>query len=130
MNIYNPEHAPNPKEWLALDEDERIRLCEQFHRRIKQKMPNVKVHAIFHSVAENQIAENLEPVVRAMARLKTDGLSRHDAIHAVASVAAKHFYEVMSGAAEYDSEMSAQERYNMDIDNLTATNWYDDDDDE
>ena len=33
MTKYDPERAPNPEEWLELDEQERIILAEQYHRR-------------------------------------------------------------------------------------------------
>jgi hypothetical protein len=29
MNRYDPEHAPNPEQWLALDEQVRIDLAEE-----------------------------------------------------------------------------------------------------
>lgn len=32
MNRYDPERAPNPEQWLALDEQLRITLAEQYHR--------------------------------------------------------------------------------------------------
>lgn len=88
MNSYDPDDTPNPEEWLALDEHARLRLAEEYHRLARLKLPNLNVHAIFHVVVENQLAENLECAVRAMDRLKKEGLSRHDAVHAIASVAA------------------------------------------
>lgn len=83
MHRYDPERAPKAAEWLALDEQERIALAEKYHRVARIKMPNVKMHAIAHAVVENQIAEGYEPVVRAMTRLISTGLSRHDALHAI-----------------------------------------------
>ena len=77
MNRYDPEHAPDPAEWRALDEQVRIQLAEEHHRVARIKLPNLKAHAVFHAIVENQLAENIEPVVRAMARLTAEGLSRH-----------------------------------------------------
>jgi hypothetical protein len=87
---YDPEVPPNPAEWLALDEQLRIHLAEEYHRSAREKLPNSTAHAGFHAVVENQIAEELEPVVRAMARLMKQGLSRHEALHAVGSCVADH----------------------------------------
>jgi hypothetical protein len=68
MHNYDPELPPNPAEWLALDEQFRIHLAEVYHRKAREKVPNLKAHTVFHAIVENQIAEGLEPVVRAMAR--------------------------------------------------------------
>ena len=76
MNQYDPELAPNPDEWLKLDEQERILLIEQHHRLARDKLPNLTAHATFHTIVENQIVLNLESVVRAMTRLTKEGLTR------------------------------------------------------
>ena len=34
MRHYDPLEAPEPEEWLALDEAERNRLAERYHRRL------------------------------------------------------------------------------------------------
>ena len=90
MTGYNPETAPDPRSWLELDEGERIALTEKHHRLARIKLPNLKVHAVIHQVVENQIASECEPVVRAMERLMREGLTRHEAVHAVGSVVAEH----------------------------------------
>lgn len=87
MNNYDPEVVPEAREWLALDEPKRIDLAEDYHRAARIKTPNPTLHAVFHAIVENQIAEVLEPMVDAMARLMKDGLSRHEALHAIGSVA-------------------------------------------
>lgn len=40
-----PDHAPNPEQWLALDEQEQIRRAEEHHRLTRIKLPNLKAHA-------------------------------------------------------------------------------------
>ena len=117
MRNYDPEVAPDPEEWLELDEQERIQLAERHHKTARIKLPNVKVHAVLHAIVENQIAEGLEPVVRAMGRLTRDGLSRHDALHAIGSVVAEHFYETLSTKDE-DVANTAQARYNAAVERL------------
>ncbi len=122
MKHYDPEVAPDPAEWLELDEQERIQLAERHHRAARIELPNVKVHAAFHVIVENQIAEGLESVVRAMARLIREGLSRHDALHAIGSIAAEQFYEAMKTKDE-EFANTAQARYNAAVERLTAKEW-------
>ena len=86
------------------------------------KLPNATAHAAFHAIVENQIAEGLEPVVRAMARLIQQGLSRHDALHAVGSAVADHFFEAMN-SQDQDFASTAQARYNAAVERLTAQEW-------
>ena len=120
MNRYDPDHAPNPEQWLALDEQERIRLAEEHHRLARTKLPNLKAHALFHAIVENQLAEKLEPAVRAMARLMAEGLTRHESVHAIASVVAEHLYALSNGKADVGN---SQAIYNAAVERLTAKNW-------
>lgn len=120
MNLYDPEHAPNPEQWLALDEKTRIRLAEEHHRAARIKLPNLKAHAVFHAIVENQIAENTESVVRAMARLTAEGLPRHEALHAIASVLAEHIHDLFNAKAD---ENNSAALYNAAVERLTARSW-------
>ena len=120
MNRYDPDHAPNPEQWLALDEQLRIGLAEEYHRAKRIKQPNAKAHAVFHAIVENQIAENHEAVVRAMARLTAEGLSRHDAIHAIASVLAEHIHELFNTTTD---EKHSAAIYFAAVERLTARAW-------
>ena len=78
------------------------------------------MHATMHAVVENQLAENDDPVVRALSRLMKEGLSRHDAIHALASVVARHLYEAMK---ENDTPETLRARYYAAVERLTAAEW-------
>ena len=86
MYRYHPRKPPDPEMWLSIDEQERIYLVESFHRSERIRLPNIKLHAALHAIVENQIAEQHDPVVRAMDRLVAEGLSRHECIHAIAWV--------------------------------------------
>ena len=103
-----------------LDEPVRIRLVEEYHRAKRIKLPSISAHAVFHAIVENQIAENLEAVVRAMARLTGGGLSRHESIHAVASVLAEHIHEILSAQAD---EKHSAAIYCAAVERLTAKGW-------
>ena len=54
MKHYDLESAPNPATWLALDKQARIQLAEVHPRAARIKVPNVKGHAPFHAIVENQ----------------------------------------------------------------------------
>ena len=120
MNSYDPNIAPEAKVWLALDEKLRISLIEKYHRDARIKLPNLATHAVFHSIVENQIAENLESVVRAMSRLTAEGLDRHDAVHAIGSVLAVHMHDLLNSKADTEN---SQVIYNAAIERLTAKAW-------
>ena len=121
MEAYNPESAPEPEAWLELDEQERIARIEAWHRAAHIRLPNVTAHAAFHTVVENQIAMNLEPVVRAMHRRTKEGLTRHDAIHAIASVVAEHVFDSLKGQS--DDVDASQAGYLAAVERLTVTSW-------
>jgi len=122
MEAYKPERAPEPESWLRFDEQERIVLVETWHRGARIKLPNVRLHAALHVIVENQIALNLDPVVRAMHRLRNEGLTRHDAIHAIGSVVAEHLFGVLKTNQD-DDAAAAQARYCAAVERLTAASW-------
>lgn len=92
IDRYDPEVPPKPAEWLALDEGERIVLVEAYHRDARIPLPKSarSVHAAIHTVVENQLAMDDQAIVRdTLQRLLGEGLTRHDALHAVGSVLAE-----------------------------------------
>jgi len=120
MEKYNPKQAPDPGAWNAMDESERISLVKQFHKRKRVKLPNATMHALVHVIVENQIALGDEMnVSTTLDRLLAEGLNRHDAIHAIGTVAASHIHSMMSGQG---SEFN-QDAYASDLDALTAEKW-------
>ena len=120
MDRYDPSQAPDPEAWLALDEQERLDLAVEYHRRARIKLPNVKVHAVMHAAVENQLASNDEPVIRAFGRVMKQGLSRHDAIHAIGSILAAYIFNALklNGSAE-----TLRAEYYAAIERLTADEW-------
>ncbi len=117
MNRYNPDQTPNPEEWLALDEQERILLAEEYHRLARIKNPKLAAHAVFHAIVENQLAENPEPVIRAMTRLTAEGLSKHDAVHAIAFVVAEHIHHLFNAKVDANNSKAI---YIAAVEQLTA----------
>jgi hypothetical protein len=106
---YDTEAPEAPGAWLARDEDERLAAILGFHRRRRRALhpptPNPRLHAMMHLIVENQLALGQPPEVRgAMARLLSDGLSRHEALHAIGEVVAEGLWTVMREKREMDRE--------------------------
>jgi len=95
MKQYDPLKAPDPQGWLSLDEQQRISLAQDYHRRARIRLPNETVHAVVHAIVENQIALGDEtPVRRTVQRLLSEGRDRHEAIHAVGMILMEHLNDV------------------------------------
>ena len=121
-SYYDPNRSPDPQEWLRLDEQSRIAQAEKYHKKNRIRLPNTKAHATFHAIVENQIAEGEEAAVRALERMKTQGLSRHDSIHAIAWVLSQHLYELMTEDNE-DAKEVVNARYFAAVERLNAQDW-------
>jgi hypothetical protein len=128
MEHYDADQPIDPEEWTALDEAERSYLVERFHRKRRIRLPNSRLHAAIHVVVENQVAIGSEiPVQSVLARLMGEGLSRHDAIHAIGSVLAGHMFDLMKGTAEGQDVNAA---YYQRLKELTAKDWLESSDNE
>ena len=122
MNRYDPSQTPDPNEWLELDEQERVVLVERNHRRAHIELPDITLHATIHVVVENQLASRDDPVVRAVARLMKEGLTRHDAVHAIGSVVSEYIFDALH---LNDTPEGSRARYYAAIERLTADKWRD-----
>jgi hypothetical protein len=122
QTCYNPDVAPDAADWLKSPEQERIRIVSNFHMVHRLKSGNAKAHAAIHVIIENQVAMGFGPTVRAMSRLQTQGLSRHDSLHAVGSVVSGHMFEAMRQSVEADSH-TLQSELNAAIERLDAESW-------
>jgi hypothetical protein len=119
--VYNPDGPIDPQGWLAIDESQRLYLVQQYHRKKRVRLPNARLHAVIHVVVENQVAMGAEiPVGNTVSRLMREGLSRHDAIHAIGTILAGHLYELMK---EGPQSTDANSTYYRELDELTAESW-------
>jgi len=123
VDRYDPEVAPAPQEWLAADEMERLLLIEGYHRDARVDLPKAqrRLHASIHVVVENQLAANDEPVVRALGRLMKEGLSRHDAVHAIGCAVSETIYDRLNLK---EDPATANARYYAAVERLTAAVWH------
>ena len=118
---YDPLEAPEPEEWLAIDEAERIHLVQDYHRRARVRLPNEKLHSVFHVVLENQIVLGDEiPVQSTIQRFMAEGLDRHEAIHAIASVLAEFMHDLMNNPG---LSTKSNQAYFTALQRLTAEGW-------
>jgi hypothetical protein len=116
------DKAPDPEIWLELDESERIDLIMAYHRRSREPVgQNAKVHATAHAIVENHIAMGDATVVPAtLNRLMREGLNRHDAIHAIASILMGVIFDVTT---EKDDGGDINTKYGRELSALTAKSW-------
>ncbi|HET8539515.1 MAG TPA: DUF1841 family protein [Anaeromyxobacter sp.] len=118
---YDAERAPDPASWTAAPEAERLAAIEAHHRALAAPHPATRqprVHAAIHLVVEDQLAAGApHEARRALERLVGGGLSRHEAIHAIASVVAAAAQGALSGA-RFDAAAYARA-----LDALSAEAW-------
>ena len=121
MHSYDPDTSLPAADWLQTDEGERIELVTSYHRHKKVRLPNAQLHAVVHVIVENQVALGEEVVAKTLARLQAEGLTRHDAVHAIGSVLAGDLYRLMQEGSDASSD--AYRGYLEGIQKLTAKNW-------
>lgn len=118
---YEPHRSLNAARWLALSEEQRIDLVEEYHRKAGIRMPSPTLHAVTHVAIENQVLLGDEtPVASTLERLRGEGLSRHDAIHAIGTVLAPVILEVLKGEIRSNPNLIYYQRLRQ----LTAESWF------
>jgi hypothetical protein len=117
---YDSATVPNPEKWLALEETQRLDSVSAYHRRMRVKLPNAYLHAAVHVIVENQLAEGFDLAKGSLDRLRAEGLDRHEAIHAIASVLIGHVRDLMR---EGTSTPDPNGPYVKALRALTARSW-------
>ncbi|MCP4503858.1 MAG: DUF1841 family protein [Deltaproteobacteria bacterium] len=90
-----------------MEEDERIFVVKAFHKKTKLTHPaskNPHLHALSHVVAENLLAVDEPPALAAFERYVELGLSRHEAVHAVANAAMTTMLDLANKGSEYTAD--------------------------
>ena len=118
---YDPDRHVDPDAWFEFDESERIEAVKEYHRRAKVGLPNANLHATTHVIVENQVAlGDAYPVQSVLFRLMEEGLSRHDAIHAIGLVLAERLF---AGLREEGQPADLNAEYLEKLKELTAESW-------
>ena len=112
--LYDAELMPDVDAWLAADEHGRQMAVEYFHwrePRPHELAPNPRLHAVLHAVIETQIASD-EPVEarQTLLRLTGEGLTRHDAVHAIGTVLTEFIFEQRWDEMEYVEKLGGLSR--------------------
>jgi len=116
---YDPDTGPEAARWLKADDDERALAIRQYHKRAKEQVgQNPHLHAAIHAVVENQLAEGHVAATATLSRLISEGLDRHDAIHAIGAIVAAEMFDAIKGQASHDPEQYARK-----LQALTAARW-------
>ena len=122
MTRYDPLTGPNLDQWRSLSEDEQVDRVQEYHRAAGAEVPNERIHASLHVVVENQIALGDEtPVADTLDRLMQEGLDRHEALHAIASVLASHVTRLLQQSDMPEGDPNAP--YYEELRRLTAERW-------
>ncbi len=117
---YDPDRPVVAEEWSLLEEVEQIELVAEHHRRARIRLPSPRLHAGLHVTVENQVLLGDEtPVAAALQRLMGEGLDRHDAIHAIASVLSGVMHDAVATMEGGDIAAS----YYREVAQLSAEAW-------
>ncbi len=121
MRSCNPATPPNYDAWLALDEGERIQLAKAFHESHGEFGESLNLHAGMHGIIETQLAMDAPNAREALVRLQEQGLTRHDAIHAIGSVLMEHIYDIQTSV--FSTAEEANNHYAESLKNFNVEDW-------
>ena len=117
---YNPNTSIPKRDWLSMEEQDKIEAILEYHKKHKTNLWNKEFHLNLHIEIENQIAKNIRPVNNALRRLKRSGMRRHDAIHAIGCI----FIENVEILNEEKSIKYRRTKYYKEIDLLTIKSFF------
>jgi hypothetical protein len=104
-----------------MSEDEQIYVVSRYHRRRRPRAPKPEFHVAVHVIVETQIAQD-DPALVAptVARLQAEGLDRHQAVHAVATILTPL---LASAGNESMSSEELAKAYDEGLARMTAERW-------
>lgn len=122
MKYYNPDKPLNISEWLVLDDEQRKILVSNFHESTEEEFQDdgaLTMHCYMHVVVENQIATNVDLVSETVTKLVRQGLSRHEALHAISAIIVEDIFDMLKGTK---SEFCPK-KYRRKLEKITAKRW-------
>jgi len=121
MGEYDPNLNIDPMKWGSLDDDQKLQLVEEYHEQFDPDLPDLALHSVLHTIVENQIALGDEtPAAATLARLGSEGLDRHDAVHAIASILVSYLHEMLGASDAKNHNV----QYFEALTKLTAESWH------
>ena len=117
---YNPNIEPDPDWWHSLSREEKINSVLDSHSALWDEVRcNARLHAIAHVTVEDLLASGRNSPVRTTLRnLMAQGLTRHQAIHAIATVILKRITEEIR-----EGNIPSLESCLKRLSTLTALSW-------
>ena len=104
MGLYHLEQAPDLEVWRSMTGAERWRVVQ---------------HALSHTLVADRVLAGDRAVIRALQRLQGEGMSRHNAIHAIADLLIR-FMRQQHPFPTPAEQSQAQRQLNAALDALTA----------
>ena len=119
IDSYDPFDPPDSAIWLTLGEQDRVERVLAYHHSVGDRGENETMHCTLHVIVENQVAmgERMAPVREKLRQLMAQGLDRHQAVHAIALVLARHMYRLSQRSAAGDDQ---EERYFKELRRMNA----------
>ena len=117
---YDPQVAPDPRQWLDMGEDTQLRIVREYHMSSAPERLKEDLHSAFHVMIENQLALREMPVQETLERLTKEGLARHEAIHAISTVLMEHMFDIVHRGS---SGANTKEMYYQDLAHISASEW-------
>ena len=92
----------------------------RYHESLDEEAPESgwRLHALLHCVVENQIALDVGNVAATETKLIRQGLTRHDAVHAIGSVIGADIFDILKNNGTFDAK-----KYRSRLEKLTAKRW-------
>ena len=100
-----------------------MELVADYHRRARFLLPNATLHPVAHAVIETQLALGDETPVRTFESLMNEGLDRHEAIHALATILMELAYDVSKKDPGAPGDQDLSQIYYSELEELTAAGW-------
>ena len=122
MEYYKASQAPDAQEWLDMDEAIRIDwVRDSIGKDDEDDVPEDSkvIHATIHVVVENQLAMGVEPVPATLSKLVRQGLTRHEAIHAIGAILSEDISDILKS----NNDAGQQNHYRKRLEKLTAKRW-------
>lgn len=121
MVLYDPSVQPEKDKWLEASESEKISLVQEFHEMNDNDLDEeaLAVHSSLHVIVENQLAMGVELLPETVAKLMRQGLSRHEAIHAIGAIIVDDVFAIV----REEKARFSPKQYRRKLEKITAKRW-------